>query len=77
MCGFSSFPQKFRQTKLLISIAKQHGYSYEDIAQKCNSQIYMVKSWENGNRLALTKQIEPLIKELGNITIKTGEAANQ
>ena len=58
--------KKFRQTRTLIKIAQNDGWTQGSIAKTCRTQQSIVSAWVNGEKLASVEAIKPLLKLYGN-----------
>lgn len=57
--------KEFKQTKELMKIAKDNGWSQTDIAKKCRSHQSIVSDWFKGKKKATEAQLKPLLEEFG------------
>ena len=58
--------KKFKQTRDLVRIALNNGWTQEGIAKRCRAQQSSVSKWKSGDRLAREDILKPLIDEFGH-----------
>lgn len=57
---------KFRQTKALVRLAINEGWTQAQIANACRTQQSVVSAWKNGEKLATEAQVMPLLEVFGD-----------
>lgn len=58
--------RKFKQTKQLVRLALNDGWSQTEIANKCRSHQSVVSKWSTGEVLATEKQLQPFLELYGH-----------
>ena len=58
--------RKFKQTKQLIRLAINDGWSQVDIAEKCRTQQSIVSAWNKGAKQGTEHQLKPLLEQYGH-----------
>lgn len=58
--------RKFKQTKQLVRLALNEGWSQTEIAQKCRTHQSVVSSWSKGEVLATEQQLQTLLEVYGH-----------
>ena len=56
---------KFKQTKQLVRMALNDGWTQADIAKLCRTQQSIVSAWKRGEDFATIQQLTPLLKLYG------------
>lgn len=57
--------RKFKQTKQLVRLAINDGWSQVEIADKCRTQQSVVSAWSKGTKLGTEQQLKPLLEIFG------------
>ena len=57
--------KEFKQTKELMKIALNNGWTQTKIAEKCRTQQSIVSAWSKGTKKATEAQVKPLLEEFG------------
>ena len=57
--------RKFKQTKQLVRLAINDGWSQVDIAEKCRTQQSIVSAWSKGSKQGTEQQLKPLLEQYG------------
>lgn len=57
--------KEFKQTKELIKIALNNGWTQTEIAEKCRTQQPTVSAWSKGKKKATESQVKPLLEQFG------------
>lgn len=58
--------RKFKQTKQLVRLALNDGWSQTEIATECRTQQSIVSGWSKGEKLATEQQLKPLLEVYGH-----------
>lgn len=58
--------KKFKQTRQLVKLALNDGWTQKSIADSCRSQQSVVSSWARGEKQANEEQLKPLLEIYGN-----------
>lgn len=58
--------RKFKQTKLLVRMAINDGWTQTDIAKACRTHQSIVSSWYKGSENGTESQLKPLLDEYGH-----------
>jgi len=58
--------KKFRQTRQLIKLALQDGWTQQKIAAKCRTQQSIVSAWARGEKYANENILKPLLEIYGS-----------
>lgn len=58
--------KKYKQTKELVRLALNNGWTQTDIAKKCRTNQSVVSGWKAGSSKATEDQLRPLIDEFGH-----------
>jgi transcriptional regulator with XRE-family HTH domain len=58
--------RKFKQTKQLVRLALNDGWSQSEIATKCRTQQSVVSGWSKGEKFATEQQLKPLLEVYGH-----------
>lgn len=58
--------RKFAQTKQLVRLAINDGWSQVDIAEKCRTQQSIVSAWNKGSKQGTEQQLKPLLEQYGH-----------
>ncbi|WP_372627679.1 multiprotein-bridging factor 1 family protein [Arsukibacterium sp.] len=58
--------RKFKQTKQLVRLALNDGWSQTEIANKCRTHQSIVSKWSKGETLATEQQLQPLLEVYGH-----------
>jgi transcriptional regulator with XRE-family HTH domain len=58
--------RKFRQTRQLVRMALNDGWTQKEIEKKCRISQSIVSGWKSGSTLATEEQIKPLLEIYGN-----------
>ena len=58
--------KEFKQTKELMKIARDNGWTQTEIAEKCRTQQSIVSAWFKGTKKATENQLRPLLDEFGH-----------
>jgi len=58
--------RKFKQTKQLIRLALNDGWSQVDIAEKCRTQQSVVSAWSKGTKFGTEQQLKSLLEIFGH-----------
>ena len=58
--------RKFKQTKQLVRLALNNGWSQTEIANKCRTHQSIVSKWNKGESLATEQQLQPLLEVYGH-----------
>ncbi|WP_394204165.1 hypothetical protein [Shewanella waksmanii] len=58
--------RKFKQTKQLVRLAINDGWSQMDIAEKCRTQQSVVSAWSKGSKQGTEQQLRPLLELYGH-----------
>lgn len=61
-----SAKRKFKQTRQLVVIVQNEGWTQDDIAKACRVHQSVVSSWKKGTTLATEAQLAPLLKTFGH-----------
>lgn len=56
----------FKQTRALVQLAINSGWTQKEIADKCRVQQSIVSGWRNGTKHGTEQQLQPLLKEFGH-----------
>ncbi|QMT33944.1 transcriptional regulator [Conchiformibius steedae DSM 2580] len=56
----------FKQTRELIRLAINNGWTQKEIADKCRTQQSVVSAWYRGEKLATEQQLKPLLDLFGH-----------
>lgn len=57
--------RKFKQTKQLVRLALNEGWSQVEIAEKCRTQQSVVSAWNKGTKQGTEQQLKPLLEVFG------------
>lgn len=57
--------KKFRQTRQLVKLALQDGWTQKKIADTCRTQQSIVSAWARGEKYATELQLKPLLEIYG------------
>jgi len=58
--------RKFNQTKQLIRLALNNGWTQNEIKDACRTQQSVVSDWSKGTKLATEQQLKPLLEVFGH-----------
>jgi transcriptional regulator with XRE-family HTH domain len=58
--------RKFKQTKQLVRLALNDGWTQKSIADKCRAQQSIVSAWNSGEKQGTEAQLAPLLEQYGN-----------
>ena len=58
--------RKFKQTKQLVRLAINNGWSQVRIAEECRTQQSVVSAWYKGIKQGTEQQLKPLLEQYGN-----------
>jgi hypothetical protein len=58
--------RKFKQTKQLVKLALNDGWSQVEIADTCRVQQSIVSAWSKGTKQGTEQQLKPLLEQYGN-----------
>jgi transcriptional regulator with XRE-family HTH domain len=58
--------RKYKQTKQLISLALNDGWSQTEIADACRTQQSVVSDWKSGSKQGTEQQLKLLLEQYGN-----------
>jgi transcriptional regulator with XRE-family HTH domain len=58
--------RKFKQTKQLVKLALNDGWTQKTIADKCRTQQSIVSAWARGEKQGTEAQLAPLLEQYGN-----------
>jgi transcriptional regulator with XRE-family HTH domain len=58
--------RKFKQTKQLVKLALNDGWTQKSIARSCRTQQSIVSAWASGEKLATESQLAQLLEQYGN-----------
>ncbi|PKH88318.1 helix-turn-helix transcriptional regulator [Colwellia sp. Bg11-28] len=58
--------RKFKQTKQLVRLAVNDGWSQAEIADACRTQQSVVSAWSKGTKQATEQQLKPLLEQFGH-----------
>ena len=58
--------RKFKQTKQLVKLASNDGWSQVEIADACRVQQSIVSAWSKGTKQGTEQQLQPLLEQYGN-----------
>ena len=58
--------RKFKQTKHLVRLAINDGWSQVEIAEKCRTQQSIVSAWSKGTTQGTEQQLKPLLEQYGH-----------
>jgi len=58
--------RKFKQTKQLVRLALNDGWTQKSIADKCRTQQSIVSAWARGEKQGTEAQLAPLLEQYGN-----------
>lgn len=58
--------RKFKQTKQLVRLALNDGWSQSEIATQCRTQQSVVSGWSKGEKFATEQQLKPLLEVYGH-----------
>lgn len=64
--GKNAKKKLFKQTRQLINLAQNHGWTQVEIAEKCRVQQSMVSSWKRGVKEAPESVLKPLLEIFGH-----------
>ncbi len=56
----------FKQTKQLIKLALNEGWTQNEIKDACRTQQSIVSAWKNGSKLGTEQQLKPLLELFGH-----------
>lgn len=63
--------RKFKQTKQLVRMAINDGWTQTDIAKTCRTHQSIVSSWYKGSEDGTESQLKPLLDEYGHTTLNS------
>ena len=58
--------RKFKQTKQLVKLALNDGWTQQSIAKACRTQQSIVSAWARGENQGTETQLAPLLEQYGN-----------
>ncbi|PKG37111.1 helix-turn-helix transcriptional regulator [Psychromonas sp. Urea-02u-13] len=58
--------RKFKQTKQLVKLALNNGWTQPEIAEACRTQQSVVSAWANGKKQGTEQQLKPLLDIFGH-----------
>ena len=58
--------RKYKQTKQLVRMALNDGWTQQDIARACRTHQSVVSSWSKGQKVATEEQLRPLLEQYGH-----------
>jgi hypothetical protein len=58
--------RKFKQTKQLVRLALNDGWTQNEIKDACRVQQSVVSAWSKGTKHATEEQLKPLLEQYGN-----------
>jgi transcriptional regulator with XRE-family HTH domain len=58
--------RKFKQTKQLVRLTLNDGWSQVEIADTCRVQQSIVSAWSKGTKQGTEQQLKPLLEQYGN-----------
>ncbi len=58
--------RKFKQTKQLVRLAINEGWTQDEIRIKCRTQQSVVSAWYKGTKQGTEQQLKPLLEKYGN-----------
>lgn len=58
--------RKFKQTKQLVRLALNNGWTQPEIAEACRTQQSVVSAWANGKKQGTEQQLKPLLDVFGH-----------
>jgi len=64
--GKNAKKKPFKQTKILMKLALDDGWTQKEIADKCRSHQSVVSSWRKGVKNATEEQLKPLLELFGH-----------
>lgn len=63
----NSKKRKFKQTKPLVKLALNDGWTQKSIAKSCRTQQSVVSAWAKGEKQGTETQLAPLLEQYGNL----------
>lgn len=58
--------RKFKQTRELVKLALNHGWTQSEIAKTCRTQQSIVSAWSKGEKQGTKQQLQPLLELFGH-----------
>lgn len=58
--------RKFKQTRELVKLALNNGWTQKEIAKTCRTQQSVVSAWKNGETQGTEQQLQPLLELFGH-----------